>query len=107
MGYLPGFATPRIVCDVPFVGKRWVHQPESYDRDHGISCWTKNYRTSIERTDADALTRTYEYYDPIHTLPEVGQSWWREHAGDVMAAAEEAAKASREAAESQKTLPVV
>ena len=26
MGYLPGFATPRIVCDVPFVGKRWVHQ---------------------------------------------------------------------------------
>ena len=26
MGYMPGFATPRIVCDVPFVGKRWVHQ---------------------------------------------------------------------------------
>ena len=26
MGYLPGFATPRIVCDVPYVGKRWVHQ---------------------------------------------------------------------------------
>lgn len=25
MGYMPGFATPRIVCDVPFVGKRWVH----------------------------------------------------------------------------------
>ena len=22
----PGFATPRIVCDVPFVGKRWIHQ---------------------------------------------------------------------------------
>ncbi|MDX6366638.1 MAG: lysine 2,3-aminomutase, partial [Nocardioidaceae bacterium] len=37
MGYLPGFATPRIVCDVPFVGKRWVHQLESYDRDYGIS----------------------------------------------------------------------
>ena len=69
MGYLPGFATPRIVCDVPFVGKRWVHQLESYDRDHGISYWTKNYRTSIERDDAEALTRTYEYYDPIHTLP--------------------------------------
>ena len=32
MGYLPGFATPRIVCDVPFVGKRWVHQIEDYDR---------------------------------------------------------------------------
>ena len=26
MGYLPGFATPRIVCDVPYVGKRWIHQ---------------------------------------------------------------------------------
>jgi lysine 2,3-aminomutase len=106
MGYLPGFATPRIVCDVPFVGKRWVHQLESYDRDHGISYWTKNYRTSIERDDADALTRTYEYYDPIHTLPELGQQWWHQHAGDHLAAAEVAARASREAAESQKALPV-
>ena len=52
MGYLPGFATPRIVCDVPFVGKRWVHQLSEYDREHGISYWTKNYRTSIERDDA-------------------------------------------------------
>ena len=25
LGYMPGFATPRMVCDVPFVGKRWVH----------------------------------------------------------------------------------
>jgi lysine 2,3-aminomutase len=48
MGYLPGFATPRIVCDVPFVGKRWVHQAATYDRVLGISGWTKNYRTSIE-----------------------------------------------------------
>jgi lysine 2,3-aminomutase len=106
MGYLPGFATPRIVCDVPFVGKRWVHQLESYDRDYGISYWTKNYRTSIERDDADALSRTYEYYDPIHTLPEVGQQWWKEHTGDHLAAAELAAKASRAAAEAQKALPV-
>ena len=53
MGYLPGFATPRIVCDVPFVGKRWVHQLTEYDRERGISYWTKNYRTSIERDDAD------------------------------------------------------
>jgi lysine 2,3-aminomutase len=104
MGYLPGFATPRIVCDVPFVGKRWVHQLESYDREHGISYWTKNYRTSIEAEDPEALTRTYEYYDPIHSLPETGQEWWRQHAGDHLAAAEEAAKASREAAESQKAL---
>ena len=80
MGYLPGFATPRIVCDVPFVGKRWVHQLADYDTERGISYWTKNYRTSIEASDSEALTRTYEYYDPIHTLPESGQEWWRTHA---------------------------
>ena len=78
MGYLPGFATPRILCDVPFVGKRWVHQLADYDRERGISSWTKNYRTSIEATDPEALTRTYSYYDPIHTLPEPGQRWWAE-----------------------------
>jgi len=78
MGYMPGFATPRIVCDVPFVGKRWVHQVAEYDRERGISYWTKNYRTGIEASDPDALSRKYEYYDPIDTLPESGQAWWRE-----------------------------
>ena len=34
----------------PFVGKRWVHQIDEYDRERGISYWTKNYRTGIERT---------------------------------------------------------
>ena len=82
MGYLPGFATPRIVCDVPFVGKRWVHQLADYDTERGISYWTKNYRTSIEGTAEDALSRTYEYYDPIHTLPAAGQEWWKQHALD-------------------------
>jgi lysine 2,3-aminomutase len=106
MGYLPGFATPRIVCDVPFVGKRWVHQLAEYDRERGISYWTKNYRTSIEAEDAEALRRMYEYYDPIHTLPEDGQAWWREHAGDTREAAEQAARASREAAEAQKLLEI-
>jgi lysine 2,3-aminomutase len=106
MGYLPGFATPRIVCDVPFVGKRWVHQLEDYDRERGVSYWTKNYRTSIEVEDAEALERTYEYYDPIHTLPEAGQAWWREHAGADLAEAERRAAASREAAEAQKLVPV-
>ncbi len=101
MGYLPGFATPRIVCDVPFVGKRWVHQLADYDREFGISYWTKNYRTSIERDDLDALTRTYAYYDPIHTLPAQGQDWWRQHAGADLAAAERAARTSREAAIAQ------
>jgi lysine 2,3-aminomutase len=76
MGYLPGYATPRIVCDVPFVGKRWVHMVTEYDRDHGISYWTKNYRTSIEAAESDALTKRYAYYDPIDTLPESGRRWW-------------------------------
>ena len=77
MGYLPGFATPRIVCDVPFVGKRWVHQVDDYDRVRGISYWTKNYRTGIEYDDQAALKRRYEYFDPIDTLPEEGKVYWR------------------------------
>jgi lysine 2,3-aminomutase len=77
LGYLPGFATPRIVCDVPYVGKRWVHQVESYDEVRGISYWQKNYLTGIEREDAAALERRYEYFDPIDTLPEEGQLWWK------------------------------
>ncbi|GLZ28434.1 lysine 2,3-aminomutase [Lentzea sp. NBRC 105346] len=76
MGYLPGYATPRIVCDVPYVGKRWVHQLASYDRELGISYWTKNYRTGIELEDPEALDRQYPYYDPISTLSETGQNWW-------------------------------
>jgi lysine 2,3-aminomutase len=77
MGYLPGYATPRIICDVPFVGKRWVHMLAEYDRERGISYWTKNYRTSIEADDPEALARRYEYYDPIDTLGVSGQDWWR------------------------------
>lgn len=79
MGYLPGFDTPRIVCDVPFVGKRWVHQVDTYDHERGISYWRKNYRTSIESEDVDVSSAEYVYYDPIYTLPQSGQQWWREH----------------------------
>ncbi|MGE5137251.1 MAG: KamA family radical SAM protein [Gemmatimonadota bacterium] len=78
MGYLPGFATPRVVCDVPYVGKRWVHQVSRYDTELGISYWTKNYRTGVEADDPLALTREYAYYDPIHTLPARGQEWWQD-----------------------------
>jgi lysine 2,3-aminomutase len=77
MGYLPGFATPRVVCDVPYVGKRWVHQVARYDRERGISYWTKNYRTGVEAEDPLALHREYEYYDPIYLLPLAGQEYWR------------------------------
>jgi len=80
MGYLPGFATPRVVCDVPYVGKRWVHQVSRYDTDLGISYWTKNYRTGIEFDDPDALVRRYPYYDPVYTLPDEGQEYWRSRA---------------------------
>ncbi|GMA21997.1 lysine 2,3-aminomutase [Arsenicicoccus piscis] len=80
LGYLPGFATPRIVCDVPFVGKRWVHQAESYDRERGISLWRKNYLTPIEDGFDTALDRSYVYYDPISSLPPDGRRWWREQA---------------------------
>ena len=64
-----------------------------------MSFWRKNYRTSIEGADTDALSRDYVYYDPIYTLPEAGQQWWREQ-GDHEAAhavAVERAAASREA----------
>jgi lysine 2,3-aminomutase len=79
MGYLPGFATPRIVCDVPYVGKRWVHQAVDYDRDRGISYWSKNYRTGLDGSDGDALNRTYPFFDPIDSLPAAGQQWWRDN----------------------------
>jgi lysine 2,3-aminomutase len=80
MGYLPGYATPRIICDVPYVGKRWVHQLTEYDRIRGVSYWTKNYRTGIEHDDPDALSRRYPYYDPVATLPPAGQRWWAQQA---------------------------
>ena len=80
LGWLPGYATPRIVCDVPYVGKRWAHQVAEYDRMRGVSYWTKNYRTGIERGQAEILDRRYPYYDPIATLPAAGRAWWREHA---------------------------
>jgi lysine 2,3-aminomutase len=103
MGYLPGFATPRIVCDVPFVGKRWVHQVDSYDTERGMSFWRKNYRTSIEGGDAEALSHEFVYYDPIHTLPQAGQDWWRERGGLETAHDSAVAKAaaSRQASEAQ------
>lgn len=78
MGFLPGYATPRVVCDVPMAGKMWVHQVDRYDRTRGISYWSKPFLTSIERDDAAAAGREYTYYDPIDTLPAEGQAWWSE-----------------------------
>ncbi|HSV64842.1 MAG TPA: lysine 2,3-aminomutase [Mycobacteriales bacterium] len=76
MGYLPGFATPRLVCDVPYAGKRWVHQVTRYDRELGISYWTKHFLTLVDRGDPAALDLQFEYHDPVYTLPDAGQGWW-------------------------------
>lgn len=76
MGYLPGFATPRLVADVPYVGKRWVHQVDAYDRERGISYWTKNYLTGVDPAGPGALDRHYPYYDPIRSLSEAGRRFW-------------------------------
>ena len=86
MGYLPGFATPRVTVDVPYVGKRWIHQLADYDKIKGISYWTKSYRTGIEADSEDALTRRYEYYDPVYTLPPEGQAFWRKEVEKAAAA---------------------
>ena len=81
----------RISRETPTARKQhqctWCYEPiligEKYDRERGITYWTKNYRTGIETEDAQALERTYEYYDPIHPLPQAGQDWWTQHAGDT------------------------
>jgi lysine 2,3-aminomutase len=80
MGYLPGFSTPRVVCDVPLVGKKLVHQVDEYDRVRGISYWRKGYRTPVDAGLEEAVSRRYEYYDPIRTLPEEGRRYWRTYA---------------------------
>ncbi len=89
MGYLPGYATPRLVCDVADLGKRWVHQVTDYDRELGVSYWTKSYRTAPEaRREGGAdlatlLDQRFPYYDPVSSLDEAGQHWWRTRAATV------------------------
>lgn len=80
MGWFAGYNTPRFVCDVPFVGKRFIHQTVHYDTQYGISWWTKNYHTADDRGDPTALERPYPYYDPIYTLPEEGREYWAKYA---------------------------
>jgi lysine 2,3-aminomutase len=67
MGWLPGFATPRLVVDVPDLGKRWVHQAAGYDPVRGIATWP---------APAGGPEATHHSYDPIDTLPEAGRTWW-------------------------------
>lgn len=95
MGYLPGFATPRLVCDVPYVGKRWVHQAVRYDRTRGISYWSKSYRTVLDAPGTDALNRVYPFYDPIDGLPAAGRAWWRRNCPRRPSPAESALRAEQ------------
>ncbi|WIX91435.1 lysine 2,3-aminomutase [Amycolatopsis sp. DG1A-15b] len=85
MGFLPGFATPRLVCDVPYVGKRWVHQAASYDRMRGVSRWTSEYRAQVLTVDESGPTAG-TYYDPIDSLPPEGRLWWSRQRDELAAA---------------------
>jgi lysine 2,3-aminomutase len=81
MGYLPGFATPRFVCDVPDIGKRLVHQAVSYDQERGVSWWAPSCPIAAAgaRDGGTASPGPHRpYYDPLHTLPLSGRRWWAE-----------------------------
>jgi signal transduction histidine kinase len=62
----------------------------------GISSFTQML---LEGADTEALSHEYVYYDPIYTLPQTGQDWWREHGGleNAHAAAVAKAASSRQA----------
>ncbi|MEU4955589.1 KamA family radical SAM protein [Streptomyces lavendulae] len=83
MGYLPGFATPRFVCDVADIGKRLVHQAASYDRERGISWWSPScHITGIDGPRGPGIVGVSRpYYDPLHMLPDSGLRWWTEQFG--------------------------
>ena len=71
---------PRMVCDVPFVGQALgPHADQDYDRVQGHLDLDEELpdRDRVRRPRG-AVTREYHYYDPIYTLPEEGQAWWRE-----------------------------
>ena len=94
MGYLPGFATPRVVCDVPFVGKRWVHQVDSYDpsaecRSGARTTAPRSRRRTPRPCRASSSTTT-----PSTPCRQAGQDWWREHGGLEAAHATAMAKAA-------------
>jgi lysine 2,3-aminomutase len=87
MGRLPGFAIPRVICDVPAVGKRWVDQPSSYDRERGISRWRRDPGTHREAPPG-GNAEDFPYFDPIDTLPPSGREWWEKVGSDATALGE-------------------
>ena len=66
-GTTAGFLTPTFVMDAPGGGgKRDAHSFEYYDRMTGVSVYTSPVKPG----------RFFIYFDPIHLLPEEGQSLW-------------------------------
>ena len=77
MGYLPGLrhAADRLRRAV----RRQAVDPPARRLRHRARHLATGPRTTAppsRPTDPEALSRTYEYYDPIHTLPAAGQAWW-------------------------------
>ncbi len=69
-GITAGFNTPLFVTDAPGGGgKRDVHSYDYYDETTGIS---------IYRSPSVDDSRLYLYFDPIDTLPAVGQKMWED-----------------------------
>src|SRR4051794_5301374 len=50
MGYLPGFATPRIVCDVPVVGQRRGRPLAAFPTQRGVSPRAQKHPNPIQAT---------------------------------------------------------
>jgi lysine 2,3-aminomutase len=54
----------------------------SYDRERGISEWSRRYAVGPSGLSAGADREgTHPYYDPIGTLGPTGQAWWAARSG--------------------------
>ena len=101
MGYLPGLrdaahrvrrAVRRQALGAP--ARRLRHRARHLLLDEELPHLHRGHRPPRRSS------RTYEYYDPIHTLPEAGQRWWAEHGrlDESALKAAEMAEASRRTA---------
>ena len=89
-GATAGFNTPTFVCDAPGGGgKRDIHSYEYYNPVTGIA---------VYRAPAVKPGQTFLYFDPIHTLPEVGQERWKDKKQHELMVAETLERANDELA---------
>jgi lysine 2,3-aminomutase len=64
-GSIAGFMTPQFVVDLPGGGgKRLANSYVSYDRKMGVSKFVAPAVKGKGKVD-----KVYEYYDPLHSLP--------------------------------------